>query len=145
MTRKTNLQLCAKQDMNMQLMRKLISHVFTQDMTWMHAADKKTPHNTWGQKSTRPSELETAHSHKETELGAQVSEPRHETETQDMSAGIRTPRSNIKQCMQTRERTARAQSKPRAHMKTGHDGSLSQNSWITLDQSDRTLTAGVYV
>ncbi len=29
-----------------------------------------------------------AHSHKETERGAQVSEPRHESETQDMSAGI---------------------------------------------------------
>ncbi len=38
-----------------------------------------------------------AHSHKETERGAQVSEPRHESETQDMSAGIRTPRSNMKQ------------------------------------------------
>ncbi len=71
-----------------------------------------------------------AHSHKETERGAQVSEPRHESETQDMSAGIRTPRSNMKQGTQTRERTARAYSKPRAHMKTGHDGSiraLSQN------------------
>ncbi len=29
----TNQQPCAKQDMNTQLMRKLISHVFTQDMT----------------------------------------------------------------------------------------------------------------
>ncbi len=78
----------------------------------------------------RPSELETAHSHKETESGARVSEPRHETETQDMSAGIRTPRSNMKQGMQTRERTARAHSKPHAHMKPGHEGSiraLSQN------------------
>ncbi len=65
-----------------------------------------------------------------TENGARVSEPRHETETQDMSAGIRTARSNTKQGMQTREHTARAHSKPRANMKTGHDGSiraLSQN------------------
>ncbi len=32
-----------KQDMNTQLMRKLISHVFTQDMTtWKHAADRNT-------------------------------------------------------------------------------------------------------
>ncbi len=57
-------------------------------------------------------------------------EPQHETETQDMSVGIQTSRSNTKQGMQTRERTARAHSKPRAHMKTGHDGSvraLSQN------------------
>ncbi len=69
-----------------------------------------------------------AHSHKETERGARVSEPRHET--QDMSARIRTPRSNTKQGTQTRERTARAHSKLRAHMKPGHDGSiraLSQN------------------
>ncbi len=59
-----------------------------------------------------------------------MSEPRHETETQDMSAGIRTPRSNTKQGTQTREHTARAHSKPRAHMEAGHDGSvraLSQN------------------
>ncbi len=67
---------------------------------------------------------------RETERGAQVSEPRHETETQDKSAGIQTPRSNTKQVTQTRERTARAHSKPHAHVKTGHDGSiraLSQN------------------
>jgi len=52
----------------------------------MHAADKNTNyvqhHKTCGQKSARPSELETAHSHNETERGAQVSEPQHETETQ---------------------------------------------------------------
>ncbi len=60
-----------------------------------------------------------------------------------MSAGIRTPCSNTKQGTQTRERTARAHSQPHAHMKTGHDGSvraLSQNPWMTPDQSDRTLT-----
>ncbi len=39
-----------------------------------------------------------------TENGARVSEPRHVTETQDMSAGIQTPRSNMKQGTQTRER-----------------------------------------
>ncbi len=46
----TNHRPCAKQDMNRQLMRKLISHVFTQDMTTLkHAADKNTncvPHST---------------------------------------------------------------------------------------------------
>ncbi len=46
----TNCQPCAKQDMNMKLMRKLISHVFTQDMTtWKHAANEYTscvPHST---------------------------------------------------------------------------------------------------
>ncbi len=37
----------------------------------------------------------------------------------------------------------RAHSKPRTHIKTGLDGSvraLSQNSWMTPDRSDRTLT-----
>ncbi len=53
-----------------------------------------------------------------TENGARVSEPRHVTETQNMSAGIQTPRSNMKQGTQTRERATRAHSKPRAHMKT---------------------------
>ncbi len=41
--------------------------------------------------------------HTVTENGARVSEPRHVTETQDMSAGIQTPRSNMKQGTQTRE------------------------------------------
>ncbi len=75
------------------------------------------PSKTRGQKSTRPSELETAHSHNETECRTRVSDPRHETETQDMSAGIQTSRSNTKQGKH-------------AHVKTGHDGSvraLSQN------------------
>ncbi len=53
-----------------------------------------------------------------TENGARVSEPRHVTETKDMSAGIQTPRSNMKQSTQTRERATQAHSKPRAHMKT---------------------------
>ncbi len=97
------------------------------DITWMHAADKNTncvqqhkttrkargrtrtacytKHNARGQKSAQPSELETARSHNKTEHGARVSKPRHETETQDMSAGIRTPRSNTKQGTQTRART----------------------------------------
>ncbi len=169
MASKTNHQPCAKQDTNMQLMRKLIRPVFTQDMTtwkqqpmktqatchtaqditWINAADKNqtacntTKHNTRGQKSVRPSELETPRSHNETEHGARVSKPSHETETQDMSAGIRTLHSNMKQGTQTRERTARAHSKPHAHTKTGHYGSvraLSQNLWMTLDRSDRTLT-----
>ncbi len=108
----TNHQPYAKQDMNMQLMRILISRVFTQDMTtWMHAADRtqtacdNKKHNTGGQKSTQLSELETAHSHNETEHGARgVSEPQHKTETQDMSAGIRTPHSNMKQGTHTRSR-----------------------------------------
>ncbi len=71
-------------------------------------------------------------------------EPWHETETQDMSAGIRTPCSNTKQSTQTRERTARAHSTPCTHIKTGHDGSvraLSQNPWMTPYRSDRGLDA----
>ncbi len=78
-----------------------------------------------------------------TENGARVSEPRHVTKTQDMSAGIQTPRSNMKQGTQTRERATRAHSKPRAHMKTRtgweYQGSVTK-PWITLDRSDRTLT-----
>ncbi len=57
--------------------------------------------------------------------------------------GVSKPRHEPKQGTQTRERTARAHSQPHAHMKTGHDGSvraLSQNPWMTPDQSDRTLT-----
>ncbi len=103
-----------------------------QDMTWMHASDQmwtacnNTKHNTHGQKS----ELETACSHNETEHGAWVSEARHKTGPQDMSAGIRTPRSNTKQGTQT---------KPWAHIETGHDGSvrtLSQNH--ELHQTEMT-------
>ncbi len=122
----TNHQPCAKQDMNTQLMRKLISHVFTQDMTtWKHAANEYTscvPHSTRYNKCTQPIETRTAcnttkhtwtrvrgaertrdRAHTVTENGARVSEPRHVTETQDMSAGIQTPRSNMKQGTQTRE------------------------------------------
>ncbi len=83
---------------------------------------KTKTQNTRGQKSVQPSELKTAHSHNETEHGARVSEPRHKTETQDMSAGIRTPRSNMKQGTQMRERTDRT----------------------TLDRIDRTLTPSCY-
>jgi len=64
-----------------------------------------------------------------------VSKPLKETETQDMSVRIRTPRYNTKQGTQTRECTA--------HMKTDHDRSvraLSQNPLMTPDRSDRTLT-----
>ncbi len=53
------------------------------------------------------------------------------------------PNTTLQNGRQTRERTARARSKPNAHMKTGHDESvraLSQNSWMTPDRSDRTLT-----
>ncbi len=49
---------------------------------------------------------------------------------QDKSAGIRTPRSNMKQSTWTKERAARAPSKPHAHQKTRQEGSvraLSQN------------------
>ncbi len=60
----TNHQPCAKQDMNTQLMRKLISHVFTQDMTtWKHAANEYTscvPHSTRYNKCKQPIETCTA-------------------------------------------------------------------------------------
>ncbi len=84
-----------------------------QDITRMHAADRNTncvQHNkTHVDKSVRCHANSRPRTHTMTENGARVSEPRHMTETQDMSAGIRTPRSNMKQGTQTRERTARAQ------------------------------------
>ncbi len=99
-----------------------------------------TKHNTRGQKSARPSEHETACSHNKTEHGAWVSEPWHETETQDMSAGIRTPRSNTKQGTQMREHTGSRTLTWKQDM-TGMSG-LYHKPWITLDWSDRTLTLG---
>ncbi len=121
-------------------------------ITWMHTADKNTnyvqQHKIRGQESARPSELETALSHNKTGHGARVSEPRHKPKLKTWvpgcrGAGIRTPDFNMKQGTQTRERTARAHSKPRTYIKSGHDGSvraLSKNPWITPDWSDRTLT-----
>ncbi len=73
--------------------------------------------------------------------------PNPVTETKDMSAGIQTPHSNMKQGTQTRERATRAHSKPRAHMKTRtwweYQGSVTK-PWITLDRSDRTLTVACW-
>ncbi len=123
----TNHQPCAKQDMNTQLMRKLISHVFTQDRNTSTKYNKctqpietrtacNTTKHTWTR--VRGAERTRDLAHTMTENGARVSEPRHVTETQDMSAGIQTPRSNMKQGTQTRERATRAHSKPRAHMET---------------------------
>ncbi len=113
----------------------------------MHAADRNTncvQHNkTHVDKSARCRANSRPRTHTMTENGARVSEPRHVTKTQDTSAGIQTPRSNMKQGTQTRERATRAHSKPRAHMKmrTGweYQGSVTK-PWITLDRSDRTLT-----
>ncbi len=113
----------------------------------MHAADRNTncvQHNkTHVDKSARCRANSRPRTHTMTENGARVSEPRHVTKTQDMSAGIQTPRSNMKQGTQTRERATRAHSKPRAHMKTRtgweYQGSVTK-PWITLDRSDRTLT-----
>ncbi len=66
-------QPCAKQDTNTQLMRKLISHVFTQDMTtWKHAANEiqNPKHHAPTRNKVRRRErahcsitLENAHSH----------------------------------------------------------------------------------
>ncbi len=117
----------------------------------MHAANRNTncvQHNkTHVDKSARCRANSRPRTHTMTENGARVSEPRHVTETKDMSAGIQTPRSNMKQGTQTRERATRAHSKPRAHMKTRtwweYQGSVTK-PWITLDRRDRTLTQGGY-
>ncbi len=66
-----------------------------------------------------PSKLETACSQNETEHGARVSEPRHKTKTQDMSAGIRTPLSNTKQGTQMREHTALCNFSAYLHYESG--------------------------
>ncbi len=95
-------QPCAKQDMNTQLMRKLISHVFTQDMkTRKHTANEKHQlcatqhkilHKCMQLIETRTACNTTKHvdksarcransrpcTHTMTENGARVSEPRHE-------------------------------------------------------------------
>ncbi len=79
-----------------------------------------------------------ANSHDETEHGARVSEPRHETETQDMSAGIRTPRSDTRQDTQRREReSARLEHTHSHETQTWRDyqGPVT-NPWITLDRRD---------
>ncbi len=91
MASKTNHQPCAKQDTNTQLMRILISHMFTQDMTtWMHAADKNTNcvqhhKHMWDRRirSWANSRLPTHTTRQNTER----TEPRHETETQDRMLG----------------------------------------------------------
>ncbi len=81
-----------------------------------------------------------ARSHNETEHGARVSEPRHETETQDMSAGIRTPRSNTKQGMQTRERAAERTRAARSHNETEHGARVSEPRHETETQD---MSAGI--
>ncbi len=117
-----------------------------QDITWMHAPDKNTncvqhKHNAWGQKSTRLSELETAHSHKET-----------------WSAIVRSLTRNLNSRHEGRDLNTMLQHETRhadervhgsstleaacSHI-TWHDGSvraLSQNPWMPPDRSDRTLT-----
>ncbi len=118
----------------------------------MHAADRNTncvQHNkTHVDKSARCRANSKPRTPTMTENGARVSEPRHVTKTQDMSAGIQTPRSNMKQGTQTRERATRAHSKPHAHMKTRtwweYQGSVTKPR-ITLDRSDRTLTGTLLI
>ncbi len=104
-----------------------------QDITWMHAANKNTDcvqhHKTHVDRRARARANLWPHTHNET-MRHQCPNPRHQTKTQDMSAGIQTSQSNMKKGTQTRECTDRARSKPYAHVKTGHDGSvraLSQN------------------
>ncbi len=157
----TNHQPCAKQDMNTQLMRKLISHVFTQDMTtWKHAANEYTscvPHSTRYNKCTQPIETRIACNttkHTWTRVcGLERTRNRTLTQWQKMERECPNPDTNrnsrhecrdpnttlhTKQCTQTRERATRAHSKPRAHMKTRtwweYQGSVTK-PWISLDRS----------
>ncbi len=95
---KQNHSPCAKRDMNMQLIRRLINHVFTQNMTKVKTHSlcfslehSSTQNKTKQDKAKRrqrihtdrevhgPSEPETPRSHSKTKPGAWVSEPQHET------------------------------------------------------------------
>ncbi len=105
----TNHQPCAKQDTNTQPMN-------------IQAACHTTKH-TWTEEHTAEQTRDRTLTQRDRMWSASVQTPTR-TETQDMSAGIRTPRSNTKQGTQTRERTTRAHSKPHVHMKPGHDGSI---------------------
>ncbi len=97
-------QPCAKQDMNTQLMRKLISHVFTQDMiTWKHAANEihklhATQHKTYHE-CTQPIKTRTACNttkHTRTEECAAERTRDHTLPQRDRtwSASVRTPTRN---------------------------------------------------
>ncbi len=113
MASKTNHQPCAKQDTNMQLMRILIKHVFTQNMTtWKHAAHEihklcHTAQDTWTGERTAERTQDRTLTQQDRTWSTSVQTPTR-TKSQDMSTGIQTPRSNTKQGTQTRERTARA-------------------------------------
>ncbi len=81
-----------------------------QDITWMHTADKNTNcvqhHKTRGQESAtagRIRDRRLTQRDRTWRARPRVFEPRYETETQNTSAGIRTPRSNTKQGTQTRD------------------------------------------
>ncbi len=126
-----NHQPCAKQDTNTQLMRILISHVFTQDMTtWKHTANEKhklraTPQNTThvdrrarGWANSRP-HTHTTRRNMERECPNTVTKLKLKTWVP--GSKHHAPTRHI-QGTQMKVRTAR--------MKTGHAGSvraLSQN------------------
>ncbi len=123
----TNHQPCAKQDINTQLMRKLISHVFTQDMTtWKHAANEYTscvPHSTRYNMKTRTLTQRDRTWSVSVRTPSRNRNSRHECRDPNTTLQHETRHTE-------RERTAWAHSKPPAHMKPRHDGSiraLSQN------------------
>ncbi len=155
-------QPCAKQDTNMQLLRKLISHVSTQDMTtwmhatnelhklcatqhkitWMHAANKNTncvQHNkTHVDRRARSRANSRPRTHTMTENRERVSEPRQETETQDMSAGSEhhAPTRNKVRRRAHGSSTLKAARSHENRTWREYQGSVTK-PWITLD---RTLT-----
>ncbi len=96
-----------------------------QDITWMHTADKNTncvqQHKTHMEEEPAPSELET-----------RVSEPRHVTKTQDMSAGIRTPGHA--------DERAHGSSHSRENRTWRECQGSVTKPWMTLDGSDKTFT-----
>ncbi len=148
-------------------MRKLISHMFTQDMTtWKHAANEYTscvPHstryntnarsrkkhelhatqqNTRGQECAVPSELETAHSHNDRKWSASVRTP-----SRDRNSRHECWDPNTTLQHETRHADERAHGSSTLEAACSHEtrtwrecqGSVTK-PWITLDRSDRTLT-----
>ncbi len=120
-----------------------------QDITWMHSADKtwtacnNTKHNTCGQKSARPSEHKTAHSHNKTERGAQVFKP--PSRNRNSRHECQDPNTTLQH--ETRHADKRAHGSSTLEAARSHEtrtrrecqGSVTK-PWITLDRSDRTQT-----
>ncbi len=135
---KTNHQPCAKQDTNTQLMRKLISHVFTQDMTtWKHAANEYTsyvPHSTRYNTNARTLTQRDRTWSTSVQTPSRNRNSRHECRDPNTTLQHETRHADW-ESVQTLEAA-------RSHETQAwreYQGSVTK-PWITLDRSERTLT-----